>query len=76
MLVQSSMEWKNGKPSVIIHLLPSLPETETWQNGSLTGIKTKGNLSLDLYWEKGKLKNYRVYGGNTPYQIIYDEDIK
>jgi len=50
-IVQSEM-----KGSVLqIELLPSLPSA--WKNGSLAGIRIKGNLVLNVEWKDGNLKS-------------------
>lgn len=58
MLVQS--EYKDDK-SVIIKLLPSLPDEKQWSSGSVKGICTKGNLLLDFEWSDGKITDYKIY---------------
>ncbi|MFA7637146.1 MAG: glycoside hydrolase family 95-like protein [Monoglobales bacterium] len=36
-----------------INILPALPDE--WKNGSISGIKAKGNVLLDFTWENGKV---------------------
>ena len=43
-----------------IHLLPALPTM--WPTGSVTGLKAKGNIEVDMSWENGKLVEARVKG--------------
>ena len=49
----------------MISLLPALPVE--WENGSIKGIKARGNFTVDIEWKDGKLlqsKIYSVLGGN------------
>jgi alpha-L-fucosidase 2 len=36
-----------------IHLLPALPAA--WKNGQISGLKARGNITVDLAWQTGKL---------------------
>ena len=36
-----------------LHLLPAIPET--WQEGSVKGLKGRGNYTVDMSWDKGQL---------------------
>jgi alpha-L-fucosidase 2 len=53
---EAVMQCKPGKeaddPCEII-LLPALPAA--WPNGSLKGIKARGNISADISWKDGRL---------------------
>ena len=42
-----------------ISLLPALPEA--WKEGSVKGIKARGNFTVDIQWEKGQLKQAKIY---------------
>ena len=44
--------------SGIIRLLPALPPK--WKNGSIKGLKARGSISADLYWENNTLKKIRL----------------
>jgi len=72
MLVQSRIRYDN-KPatgfSVMLDLFPALPQS--WRAGHLKGLRTKGNLELDLKWRDGKLDSLvmRNYGKAIPISI-------
>ena len=55
MLLQSH----EGKPEErIVELLPALPAD--WKNGSIKGIKARGNFEFDLTWKENKVTEVKV----------------
>lgn len=62
MLMQSHMD--------TIDLLPALPKV--WANGSIKGLKARGNRTVDLKWEKGQLRSYRIEGSDGLVKIRYN----
>lgn len=57
MLLQSQVPDGNG--SYIIELLPALPKA--WSEGSVSGLKARGNVTVDLAWKDGKLTTAKLY---------------
>ena len=48
-----------------LELLPALPAA--WKDGSIKGIKARGNFTVDIYWMDGKLVRSKIFsalGGN------------
>ncbi|WP_416306009.1 glycosyl hydrolase family 95 catalytic domain-containing protein [Neptunicella sp. SCSIO 80796] len=41
-----------------IHLLPALPEA--WPKGAVSGLKARGNVTVDITWQTGKLVEAKV----------------
>ncbi len=46
-----------------IVLLPALPSA--WATGSISGIRARGNITVDMSWDNGRVKNYSLTT-NTP----------
>lgn len=64
MLVQSTLKR--------IVLLPALPDA--WESGSVRGLRVKGDLQIDLFWEKGTLKECFIRGEKeVVMQVKYKE---
>lgn len=59
----------------VIKLLPALPDS--WNEGKVTGLCARGNITVDLFWEKGKLKEaYFLANKNKTCTICYQGKIK
>jgi len=43
-----------------IRLLPALPSS--WKEGSVTGLKAVGGLTVDIAWKDGKVTHYQIKG--------------
>ena len=54
-----------------IYLLPALPSK--WANGSVTGLRGKGNVSVDLTWRDGKLVRAMLTGYNPSVTVKYGD---
>jgi alpha-L-fucosidase 2 len=64
MLLQS----QNG----LIRILPALPSD--WPKGKITGLKARGNFTVDIEWEEGKLISLRIKSiDGAPLKIKYGE---
>ncbi|GGG98612.1 hypothetical protein GCM10007415_37770 [Parapedobacter pyrenivorans] len=42
-----------------IHLLPALPDA--WKDGEVKGLKARGNYTVDIKWQDGKVTNYHIH---------------
>lgn len=57
-----------------IHFLPALPTA--WKDGEVSGLKARGNLTVDLIWKEGELDKALVTPAITgTYTFRYREDV-
>ena len=66
MLVQSHERDGEGKP--VLRFLPALPPS--WRNGRATGLRVRGNQTVDLEWKDGKLVDRKITGGKSGGYVI------
>ncbi len=52
-----------------IILLPALPSA--FKNGKVTGLKATHNITVDISWENGELKDYKLTGDKSKVKVIY-----
>jgi alpha-L-fucosidase 2 len=52
-----------------IKLLPALPED--WKVGHARGLRARGDVTVDIEWEDGKLKKAELTGGNNTVSSIF-----
>jgi len=53
MLIQSRVCYSNTNTSIVLDILPALPQN--WPMGRLKGARVKGNMELDLEWRNCQL---------------------
>ncbi len=69
MLIQSH----DGK----IRLLPAIPAA--WKNGSVQGIRARGNITVDIDWRNGKVTRYKLYSplaSPAPVEVVVNGSTK
>lgn len=73
MLIQSHELTAEGKP--ILRLLPALPTT--WATGSVRGLRARGNFTVDLKWQDGKVTDYHITSAQPrPVTIVLNGQLK
>jgi alpha-L-fucosidase 2 len=69
MIVQSRIRYSETNAAcVLLDLLPALPQN--WANGSLKGVRAKGNLELDLKWQNGQLTSLVIRNNGDAIPVI------
>ena len=64
MLMQSHMGF--------VHLLPALPDA--WAEGTIEGLRARGNFTVGIVWNGGKLAKATVYSGaGEPCEVRYGD---
>jgi alpha-L-fucosidase 2 len=73
MLIQSHELTTDGQP--IIRLLPALPTA--WASGSARGLRARGNFTVDMQWQAGKVTDYQILSSQPrPVQVIVNGETK
>jgi alpha-L-fucosidase 2 len=71
MLLQSHV--KSGE-SYLLHLLPALPSA--WPSGSVTGLRARGGVEVDIAWESGLLTSATVRSvTGTTCKVRYEHQV-
>ncbi|MDR1629093.1 MAG: glycoside hydrolase family 95 protein [Oscillospiraceae bacterium] len=56
-----------------IYLLPALPDA--WPDGSVSGSKAQGDITVDISWRDGKLADYTLTGDTAGVTVVYQGEV-
>ncbi|MCL2494559.1 MAG: glycoside hydrolase family 95 protein [Oscillospiraceae bacterium] len=68
MLLQAMEPHPGSSDDETLILLPALPAQ--WKSGAVRGLAAPGNRRVDMAWEEGKLKDYKITGDTQGLRII------
>jgi alpha-L-fucosidase 2 len=69
MLVQSRIRYEGESFTVLLDILPALPEC--WSKGRMKGVRVKGNLEIDFDWQDRLLKSLVIRNkGKSPVPVL------
>lgn len=57
-ITEMLMQSENGT----VHLLPAIPDA--WQEGSVKGLRARGNYTVDISWNNGTLSSALLHSGS------------
>lgn len=57
-----------------LHLLPSLPDA--WKEGSVSGLRARGNFGVDIQWANGQLTQATIHSGSGGRCVLYYNGMK
>jgi alpha-L-fucosidase 2 len=73
MLLHSHEQTADG--TTMLRLLPALPSM--WPDGSVQGLRARGNFEVDLTWQAGKLKEAKIKSlAGEPFVLVDGESEK
>ncbi len=53
-----------------IYLLPALPDC--WSNGFVKGLREKGNITVDIFWQNNKVADYKIHGDLNGKKVVFN----